>query len=289
MTSRLNFFFTEALRSLSTNVATSVAATLCMFVALLLVGVFLFLLWTAFQTIDQIESQASVVKVYLNDTATDDEVNALKDQLEKMTVVKNVSYVSKEDALKRAKDQFKEEPEVIASLPGNPFPRSLEADIKDTKQIDTVAHQVEGQPGVKDVNYGGKTAKKAIHVVNVLRTAGGAVLVLLLAASTALVANTIRLSVFARRREIEVMKLVGASNMFVRLPFMIEGFLCGIAGALGAIVILLLGKGWLDSLHRALHLEGSVAFVEIFAILLGMGILLGGFGSGLTLRRFLRI
>jgi cell division transport system permease protein len=119
--------------------------------------------------------------------------------------------------------------------------------------------------------------------------------VLLLAASTLLIANTIRLSIFARRREIEVMKLVGATNWFVRGPFMLEGVLCGVAGAIGAVVLLILGKE--IALPSLLHTGPLNAGTDVRAlgfelnalILVATGLLLGAAGSGLTIRRFLQI
>jgi cell division transport system permease protein len=117
--------------------------------------------------------------------------------------------------------------------------------------------------------------------------------VILLAASTLLIANTIRLSIFSRRREIEVMKLVGATNWFVRGPFMLEGLFCGVAGAFSAVVLLMLGKdivmpsvlGKLDA-GSDVH---ALAFPLTALIILGMGIVLGALGSGLTIRRFLQV
>jgi cell division transport system permease protein len=129
------------------------------------------------------------------------------------------------------------------------------------------------------------------HVIDIVFAIGAVVLVL---AATLLIANTIRLSIFARRREIEVMKLVGATNWFVRAPFMIEGLLCGLAGSALAILLLVLAKA---VALPAIHYHGFAdapdvhawAFPLTAAILLGMGVGLGALGSGLTLRRFLKV
>jgi cell division transport system permease protein len=118
--------------------------------------------------------------------------------------------------------------------------------------------------------------------------------VLLIVASTLLIANTIRLSIFARRREIEVMKLVGATNWFVRGPFMLEGLLCGLAGAVGAIFLLVIGKEVIlpTLLNGPLHSNNDVkalAFELNALALIGVGLLLGAAGSGVTIRRFLQV
>jgi cell division transport system permease protein len=146
-------------------------------------------------------------------------------------------------------------------------------------------------PGVEKVTYGEKTAERILDVARLIEFLFLVAIAILLTASTVLIANTIRLSIFARRREIEVMKLVGASNWFVRGPFMLEGLICGLIGSVLAVILLLLGKeialpelGWFDDPDvRAL------SFGVNALILMGLGLLLGAAGSGVTLRRFLRV
>jgi cell division transport system permease protein len=143
------------------------------------------------------------------------------------------------------------------------------------------------------VNYGKKTAKRILRVARVIEIMFLLAVIVLLAASALLIANTIRLSIFSRRREIEVMKLVGATNWFVRGPFMLEGLICGFAGSLLAVVLLILGKeialpailGHIDDSSDA----QALSFFWNALILLGFGLLLGAMGSGVTIRRFLRV
>src|SRR5262249_12553417 len=144
-------------------------------------------------------------------------------------------------------------------------------------------------PGVHNVVYGRETTKRILHYANVFNILFAIALAILVAASTLLIANTIRLSLFSRRREIEVMKLVGATNWFVRGPFMIEGLLCGLFGSLAAIVLLLLGKEFALPTLDFVKAQGAhaIAFELNGLILIGAGLLLGAAGSGLTLRRFL--
>jgi cell division transport system permease protein len=292
MGARLNFFFTEAIRSLSTNVATSVAATLSMLVALLVVGAFLIFISFLNKTADTVQDQAGRVKVFLQETATDADINALNKELTGMPEVKKVIYVNKEDALARAKKLFGgEDSDLIKNLPGNPFPRSLEADLRNPAKVKEVANRMDERPGVKEVTYGGKTTETVISFASAAKVILAVLAVFLIIAGTMLVSNTIRLSIFARRREIEVMKLVGASNMFVRLPFMIEGFLCGVAAAVGAILLISAIGGFAEPMLRKFRISGAVHVPElsIFAMLLVMGIILGGVGSGMTIRKYLRV
>src|SRR5207247_323245 len=147
--------------------------------------------------------------------------------------------------------------------------------------------------GIEKVDYGKKTTHQVLRLAHVIEAFFVIAVLLLLAASTLLIANTIRLSIFSRRREIEVMKLVGATNWFVRGPFMLEGLFCGIGGALLAVTLLLLGKEF--ALRAILHHVDSSSGVQALdftlnaLILLGVGLFVGALGSGMTMRRFLRV
>ena len=148
-------------------------------------------------------------------------------------------------------------------------------------------------PGVEKVNYGKKTAKRILRVAHIFEVLSALAIVILLIAATILIGNTIRLSIFARRREIEVMKLVGASNWFVRGPFMVEGLLTGLIGAVAAVVLLFLGKelvlpttiGRLDAGKDV----NAIAFEYTALLVILLGLVLGAAGSSITMRRFLRV
>ncbi len=293
MSSRFKFFFTEAIRSLTTNGATSAAAILTMILALLVVGSILIMLGHLREDATNVAKDAGTVRVFLAETATEDQVNSLREQLTRNTDVKTVVYISKDDALVRAKKMFKDNPAVVENLPANPFPASLEAKLENPEKAPAVGKALEGQPGVqvKDgVSWGGDDAQR---VVSTLRKVSVVMLMIgigLVIAATMLVANTIRLSIFARRREIEVMKLVGASNSFVRLPFMIEGFLTGLFASVITVILLFVGGILLKPVFEKISL-GADSFNSnvVFLGLVLMGCLLGSMGSGLTIRRYLRI
>jgi cell division transport system permease protein len=291
----MGFYFSEALRSLSTNKATSFAAVIAMLVALMIVGITAVGFSRARAEGQRIQQQAGIVKVFLQETASEQEVNALRIDLEANSDVESVEFVSKADALERAKDLFKETPGVMENLPGNPFPASLDAKLKDPTRMEAVAKTMEGQPGVDEVGTGGEKAEKAINVIQIGTAVFFAIGLGILVAATVLVANTIRLSIYSRRREIEVMKLVGASNSFVRMPFMIEGLLCGVFAsvlAMGAVVGLVTVLGSLlgdfmdsDSIGAA---GGDVPLAFIALGLLVLGVALGMFGSATSMRKYLR-
>jgi cell division transport system permease protein len=221
--------------------------------------------------------------------------------------VKTIRFISKADALKT---EEKQNPQMTKNLAENPLPNEYEVIPKNGSQVDAIARQVNvdgkvieklcppapGGPGSKTAT--GESCNRITHrVLSVARYLWIVVLIafiVLLVSSTLLIANTIRLSIFARRREIEVMKLVGATNWFVRGPFMIEGLLAGGAGALLAIFVLVLCK---QIALPAINYHGFSDAPDVHAwsfpltalVLLGMGLTLGAVGSGLTLRRFLKV
>jgi cell division transport system permease protein len=157
-----------------------------------------------------------------------------------------------------------------------------------------VAATVRNRPGVDSVNYGGKTADRVLRVGATIEAVVGGLILILAIAAVLLIANTIRLSIHSRRREIEVMKLVGATNWFVRLPFIIEGMLCGLVGAAVAIALLYasyvgLLRSWIQGSDLSSSQVQAISFWLLGALLLIAGTGLGAVGSGLTLRRYLRV
>lgn len=295
MRSRTGFYFSEAFRSLSTNKATSFAAVVAMLVALMIVGITAVGFSRARAEGERIQQQAGIVKVFLQETASEQEVNALRIDLERNPDVASVEFVSKSDALARAKELFQDSPGVMENLPGNPFPASLDAKLKDPTRMEAVAATMQGQPGVDDVGTGGEKAERAINVIQIGTAVFFAIGIGILIAATVLVANTIRLSIYSRRREIEVMKLVGASNGFVRMPFMIEGFLCGVfASALATAAVVGLVKvlgNVLGEFMDSDSLGATTGEVPLAMIALGLfllGITLGMFGSATSMRKYLR-
>ena len=207
-----------------------------------------------------------------------------------MSEVKSVKFISKAQAFKIMQQK---NPELTKGLPSNPLPYSFEITPKRGEDVELIANKIGRPPGVQGINYGKRTAKRILRVARVIEIVFLLAVLVLLAASTLLISNTIRLSIFSRRREIEVMKLVGATNWFVRGPFMLEGLICGLAGSLFAVVLLTLGKE--IALPAILgHISESsdahaLAFFWTSLILLGFGIVLGAAGSGVTIRRFLRV
>jgi cell division transport system permease protein len=298
---RLKLIVSESLRSLGANLSTTLAATVTVLIGMFLLGLFIaFGSWVVSWS-DHVKREL-VVKVYFctGDTcikdgeATTAQMNSVARIGSASPLVKNVVFVSKKDALAQER---KKHPDEYALLPQNPLPNSLRVIPKRGDDVAEVAALFTTNPasGVQKVDYGKKTTSQVLRFAHVIEAVFVIAVALLLLASTLLIANTIRLSIFSRRREIEVMKLVGATNWFVRGPFMLEGLICGLAGAVGAVVLLILGKEL--ALKSLLHTGplnagddvGAIAFGLNALIIILTGLLLGAAGSALTIRRFLRV
>jgi cell division transport system permease protein len=296
---RIKLIITESLRSLGANVSTTLAATVTVLIGMFLLGLFIaFGTWVVSWS-DSVKRDL-VVHVYYctDDTCTKEASQKQMDHIANLAtaspLVKSVDFISKREALDIMR---KKHPEEVGQLFTNPFPNALTVVPKRGDDVEKVAALFSANPalGIDKVDYGKKTTKRVLRLANIIQIFFVVAVLLLLAASTLLIANTIRLSIFARRREIEVMKLVGATNWFVRGPFMLEGLLCGLAGAVGAVLLLVLGKevalaSLLDSGPlKAGDDVNALAFPLTALIVLGTGLLLGAAGAGLTIRRFLRV
>jgi cell division transport system permease protein len=296
---RFKLIVSESLRSLGANVSTTLAATVTVLIGMFLLGLFIaFGSWVVSWS-NHVKKEL-VVHVYFctNDTCATEASTRQMNQVARLAsgsaLVKHVDFVSKQDALAQMKQKH---PEEVSQLPTNPFPNALTVVPKQGDDVDKVAALFQSTPGngIEKVDYGKKTTHKVLRLAHVIEAFFVVAVLLLLAASTLLIANTIRLSIFSRRREIEVMKLVGATNWFVRGPFMLEGVLCGVAGAVGAVVLLVLGKEIaLPSLLHTGPLNAgndvhALAFSLNALILVGTGLLLGAAGSAVTIRRFLQV
>lgn len=289
--SRFKLVGSEAIRSIGSNLSTSFAATITVLIGMFLLGLLIALGSWVVSWSDHVKSQLEV-KVFFVDEVKEKQVNGVRIYLEQDERVKQFRFVSKQDALKTMRKKY---PELTANLPSNPLPASYEVTPRDADDVKALASDVRAQkfPGVERVKDGQQTSKRILQVARWIEIVFLAGVVVLLIASVLLIANTIRLSIFSRRREIEVMKLVGATNWFVRGPFMLEGLLCGAVGAVSAIVLLLLGKE--IALPAILgHIDTSddvqaLSFGMTALILLGVGLGVGALGSGMTLRRYLRV
>jgi cell division transport system permease protein len=297
---RFGFFFVEAARSLRKNFATTLAATVTVLIVMYLFGVGAAFGSYIFNYAEKVRSDVTL-KVWVADGATEAQKVAIQQKLihDPRVRVETVHFVTREQAYADAKRKYK--PELFNLLTGNPFPAHWEAKARNASQTAAVAASLRGLPGLErstsslpNPDYGSKTADRVLSTASAIEAVIAVIAVVLAIASVLLIGNTIRLSIFARRREVEVMKLVGATNWFVRWPFMLEGMICGLLGALGATAVLYISyeaiKGWLvhNTFSTASGASG-ISFQLLAVLLVVAGVALGAAGSGLTMRKFLRV
>ena len=289
--SRFKLVVSEALRSIGSNLSTSFAATMTVLIGMFLLGLLIALGSWVVSWSDHVKEQLQV-KVFFVEDVTPKQINAVGAFLGTDDRIKDYQFISRTEALARMKKRY---PELTANLPTNPLPDSYEITPKRAEEVKQVSAAIRAQKfaAVERVKDGQQTSKRILQVARVIEVVFLVAVVVLLAASVLLIANTIRLSIFSRRREIEVMKLVGATNWFVRGPFMVEGLVCGLVGALAAVLLLLIGKE--AALPAILgHIDSSddvkaLGFTLTALILVVVGLVVGALGSGLTLRRYLKV
>jgi cell division transport system permease protein len=303
---RVFFFIGEGLRALRRSAAPSLAAIVTVAITVLLLGVLIPVLQTTNGKTNQVRDEVGL-RVFLADTATQADIDDLQSRLQGIPHVDQVEFVSKDQALAILSDRLKEENRdtIVDQLPGahNPLPASFNVTPDDLSNLPSVRAAItppgpDGAPtpissSIDDISDSRDDAQKISGATTAIRVVLLVMSGLLMIASLLLVGNTIRLSIYARRREVEVMRLVGATNWFIRWPFMVEGLVCGLLGAGVAIAFLFLGKTVIvDPLANNFNLINSghtIAFAKLAFVLLCVAMGVSAMGSGLTLRRFLRI
>jgi cell division transport system permease protein len=293
MVGRSKLVVSEAFRSIGANISTSFAATMTVLIGMFLLGLLIALGTWVVSWSEHVKDQLEV-KVFFVDDVTPKQVNAVGTFLRTDERIKDYQFVTRTEALERMRRKY---PELTADLPTNPLPASYEITPRRAEEVKELSAALRAQKfaGVERVKDGQQTSKRILQVARVIQVVFVVAVAVLLVASVLLIANTIRLSIFARRREIEVMKLVGATNWFVRGPYMVAGLLCGFAGAVAAVILLLLGKeialpailGEIDSTSSAD--VRALGFSLTALILVVVGLAVGAVGSGLTLRRYLKV
>ena len=298
--SRLTFFLSEAYRALRRNAAPSLAAIVTIAVTVLLIGVLVPVLDASGSKTDDVRSQLEL-KVFLFDDATNNEISNLQDKIGAIPHVENVEYVSPAAALKILEDRL-EDKSLLDQLNSNPLPPAFNVKVDNPDNLESVQTALSppdsaGKPqpisAAIDEIVTGEQTQQIREVTGAVKILLAVIAVLLAIASVFLVGNTIRLSIYARHREVEVMQLVGATNWFIRWPFVIEGLVVGLFGALIAVGILFLGKVTIvDPLSDNFALVenlNTISFGPLIAALVTGAMVVAALGSGVTLRRFLRI
>jgi cell division transport system permease protein len=300
----VTFFIGEALRALRRSAAPSLAAIVTVVLTTLLLGVFVPVIKASSTTNENVREQLAL-RVFLKKNATKHEAIAAKKKIARIPHVERTQYISKGEGLNVLRGEIGNGPlsRGLGQLRGNPLPASINVYPDDPGNLDSIQRKILRRgakggpkpidPAIDSISQSQQLAHKIHEVTNAVKIVLSVISVLLLVASLMLVANTIRLSIYARRREIEVMKLVGATNWFIRWPFVLEGLIVGISGAAIAVGLLWIGKVTIvDPLAENLSLIdnfSTIRFAPLIILLIAAAVVVSTLGSGVTLRRFLRV
>lgn len=305
---KLAYFFKESISSSRANLGTTIGGIITIFLSLLMVGVSILFSSMISNVTSTFEDQVNI-RLYIADSAKDKQITELQTWLESLENeqgnVKSVTFLNKDQVLEAFKQSTSDSANIAETLDGNPLPRTFVIEMLDTQRVEETANTIIANETFKkicdkpddpsnSVRYGQGTVERLFTVVNIIRYACIAAIVLLIFISLVFLNNTIRLAILARRKEISIMRLVGASNGFIRGPFVMEGALQALVGAILAIItISILRVTVMPSLETTisflpLTVSGGT-YGMVYLVMIIAGILVGTLGSFIAMRRYLKV
>ena len=288
------YFIQEVFRSLRRNNWMSFASIGTVAVSLFVLGVFLLLVLNMNRMASALESQVQI-SVYLEDGLKADDRQDIASDIEALQGIESIRYISKEEAKARLEDRLGDQKYLLDALGDkNPLPDSFEVVVKSPDLVETAAKAIDRMDGVQEAKYGQDVIEHLFAITRLIRIFGLVLMVLLAGATLFIISNTIRLTVFARRKEIAIMKYVGATDWFIRWPFLLEGMVLGFVGGVIAAVALrsfyaAMAAKITDTLtfFPLMPQYPSMNYITVALLLTGMAI--GALGSALSLKRFLKV
>ena len=300
--SSLAYFFKQSLQGFTRNLSTTLGSIITIFLSLFIIGVFLIGALVIDNIVKSVENEVSIT-AYISDTARQADIDAAENYIQGLEGVSSVTFTTKEEALENFRN-MSSNAAIVDELGGNPLPASINVELSDPQLVQQVANEIESsdlfakiadeENPADSLKYGQRTVERLFSVTNYIRYIGLALIILLVFISLVFINNTIRLAIMARRKEIAIMRLVGASNGFIRGPFLMEGALHAVIGAiLAAGCLELLRQFALPRLQQSLaflpiSIEGST-FLLIYLVLLVAGLIIGLIGSAFAMRRYLKV
>jgi cell division transport system permease protein len=301
----LFYFFKESLTGFARNLSTTLGSIITIFLSLLIIGIFAIGAVVINNVVTSVENQVSIT-AYVADDATQEDISACEEYIRTLDGVQDVTFTTKEQALENFKNSMTSNPDIVDQLDGqNPLPASIDVDLSEAQEVTEIAEQIQGNElFVKicdnpddpsdSLQYGQKTVEKLFTLTNSIRTVGIVLIALLIFIAFIFINNTVRLAILARSKEISIMRLVGASNSFIRGPFLMEGALHALIGAALAIIVMeVLRNIALPRLMQTLpwmplQLDASF-FILIYLGLIVAGLVIGMLGALFAMRRYLKV
>ena len=300
--SSLIYFFKQSIQGFARNLSTTLGSIITIFLSLFIIGVFLVGATVIDNIVKSVESEVSIT-AYVSDDAEEADITAMENYIKSLEGVSSISFTTKDQALEDFRN-MSSNADIVDELGGNPLPASINIELSDPQLVQEVANQIEESDLFKKIadeddpadslKYGQRTVERLFSVTNYIRYIGIALIVLLVFIALVFINNTIRLAIMARRKEIAIMRLVGASNGFIRGPFLMEGALHAIIGSALAILVLeLLRRLALPYVTSALmwlpiNLD-LTTYLLVYGLLVVFGLVIGLIGAVLAMRRYLKI
>ena len=292
----ISYLIGEGLSNIFKNKKSTISSLMIMCATMLVFGLF-FVIGENINAFVENVAEAQGIRVFIVNTATDKEIEQVGNEILSIDGVRNVEYISKEDALESMKDWLGED-----MLEGyekkNIFSASYDVTLTDLELNQEVQDSIRQIPNVKDIRSSNETIAQVIRLAKGVKIVTGAILVLLIIISIAIISNTIKLTVHARRKEISIMKYVGATNSFIRWPFLVEGIIIGIISGLLSVAIIgvaytyIANKMSISPFMEMIHwklLEFKDMFNLILTVYMGLGIGIGIIGSGISMKKYLEV
>jgi cell division transport system permease protein len=304
MSINVGYFARESIQNFRRNWVMSFGAVITIYLSLLLVGIFIATGFIVNSVVQSVEDKVTI-QIFIKDGAPSADVNTLQTQLLNDALVEGVDYTTKEEALQKFKQDMAQSPEIIDQLEGNPLPASLDVTLKDPRTVEAMVLKIKKNAMFlkvadrpdnpeESLKYGQQIVNKLFAFTRVIRIIEVVFVVMLGIVSLIFINNTIRLAIYARRKEIGIMRLVGASNWFIRTPFLLEGVIQALIGAsLAILTVVGLQAAIIPRLKDALpfmavSLSGSATAQIAFSLIVA-GVVIGVAGSWLAMSRYLKV
>ena len=290
----MRYFVSEAVKSFWRNSFMSIASIATVALSFFILGVFTIIVANLDHFAENLEGQVQI-SIYLKDDLTTDQVMSVGRRLKALPDVKEISFTNKDQAMEKLKERMKDQPGILNALEGkNPLPSSYELTFTNPEAVKKTAAVVAEYPEVESSHYGQEIIEQLFQITAVVRWGGIALIILLTFATLFIISNTIRLTVFARRKEIGIMKYVGATNWFIRWPFLLEGLFLGFIGGVIADLALLQFYEFITvTIHRSLAFLPMVSMYpfmyQMGGVLLLLSMVIGAIGSTISLKRYMKV
>jgi cell division transport system permease protein len=290
----MRYFIREAFQSFRRNSFMSIASVATVTLSLFILGIFMVMAANLDYFAENLESQVQI-SIYLKDDLSQDQIQSVSSRLKNLPDVKKITFTNKDQAMDALKERMKDQPGILNALEGkNPLPSSYEITFTNPESVKKTARIVADYPEVESTHYGQEIIEQLFRITTIIRWGGIALIIFLTLATLFIISNTIRLTVFARRKEIAIMKYVGATNWFIRWPFLLEGLILGFVG--GVIADVLLAQFY-EFVTVAIH--SSLAFLpmvsmypflyHVSGVLLIISMIIGAIGSTISLKRYMKV